>query len=166
MAHNTLCLGTNSLWWGAKTINARRDNSSGCSDCSKGIFLKFSWLWQYFGLSENYLDKMQPQGASSFLGVPFCLFCYKRGCWVTAIDPRLHNLEYGYSPPVTIADCIHNCHLFQLSLKNRLWGGFSAFKVRVLNYDWSRLTVVRGANRRWQPYQIRTAKIAKSLTHP
>lgn len=61
----------------------------------------FSSLWPCFGSSENYLDKTQPQGASSFLGVSFCLFCYKRGCRVTATDLRLQNLECGYSPLAT-----------------------------------------------------------------
>ena len=47
------------------------------------------------------------------LGVPFYLFGYKRGCWVTAIDPRLQNLEFGYSYLAATADCIHKCVIFQ-----------------------------------------------------
>ena len=47
-----------------------------------------------------------------FLGVPFYLFGYKRGCWVTAMDPRLQNLEFGYSDLAVTADCIHKCVIF------------------------------------------------------
>lgn len=51
------------------------------------------------------------------LGVPFYLFGYKRGCWVTAIDPRLQNLEFGYSYLAATADCIHKCVIFHFSKK-------------------------------------------------
>lgn len=87
---------------------------SGGSGCSGDLFTWILVIATVLGSSENYLDKMQPQGASSFLGVPFCLFGYKRGCWVTAIDPRLQNLEFGYSYLAATADCIHKCVIFQI----------------------------------------------------
>lgn len=62
-----------------------------------------------------------------FLGVPFYLFGYKRGCWVTAIDPRLQNLEFGYSYLAVTADCIHKCVIFQVKTSDflREIAGFS-----------------------------------------
>ena len=100
---------------------------SGGSGCSGDLFTWILVIATVLGSSENYLDKMQPQGASSFLGVPFCLFGYKRGCWVTAIDPRLQNLEFGYSYLAATADCIHKCVIFQ----NRQ---FSVRKLAVLTF--------------------------------
>ena len=100
---------------------------SGGSGCSGDLFTWILVIATVLGSSENYLDKMQPQGASSFLGVPFCLFGYKRGCWVTAIDPRLQNLEFGYSYLAATADCIHKRVIFQ----NRQ---FSVRKLAVLTF--------------------------------
>ena len=99
----------------------------------------FSWSWPYFGSSENYLDKTQPQGASSFLGVPFCLCSYKQWCRVTVTDLRLQNLECGYNslaatvaPPqiVSISEPFSKSPLksddfrglfYSLSALSRLW---------------------------------------------
>ena len=62
------------------------------------------------------MKQVSPREHQLFLGVPFYLFGYKRGCWVTAIDPRLQNLEFGYSYLAVTADCIHKCVIFH---KNR-----------------------------------------------
>lgn len=59
------------------------------------------------------MKQVSPREHQLFLGVPFYLFGYKRGCWVTAIDPRLQNLEFGYSYLAVTADCIHKCVIFQ-----------------------------------------------------
>ena len=40
------------------------------------------------------MKQVSPREHQLFLGVPFYLFGYKRGCWVTAIDPRLQNLLF------------------------------------------------------------------------
>lgn len=76
----------------------------------------------------------KPQGASLFLGGPFSLFGYKRGCWVTATDLRLQNHECGYIPLAYTSYCIHNPHLFQnrqFSVRKlavlTFWKGFSLF---------------------------------------
>ena len=60
------------------------------------------------------VKQVSPREHQLFLGVPFYLFGYKRGCWVTAIDPRLQNLEFGYSYLAVTADCIHKCVIFHL----------------------------------------------------
>ena len=59
------------------------------------------------------MKQVSPREHQLILGVPFYLFGYKRGCWVTAIDPRLQNLEFGYSYLAATADCIHKCVIFQ-----------------------------------------------------
>ena len=61
------------------------------------------------------MKQVSPREHQLILGVPFYLFGYKRGCWVTAIDPRLQNLEFGYSYLAATADCIHKCVIFQKS---------------------------------------------------
>ena len=73
------------------------------------------------------MKQVSPREHQLILGVPFYLFGYKRGCWVTAIDPRLQNLEFGYSYLAATADCIHKCVIFQ----NRQ---FSVRKLAVLTF--------------------------------
>ena len=68
------------------------------------------------------MKQVSPREHQLFLGVPFYLFGYKRGCWVTAIDPRLQNLEFGYGYLAVTADCIHKCILFQI--RTMLWSSF------------------------------------------
>ena len=58
------------------------------------------------------MKQVSPREHQLILGVPFYLFGYKRGCWVTAMDPRLQNLEFGYSDLAVTADCIHKCVIF------------------------------------------------------
>ena len=60
------------------------------------------------------MKQVSPREHQLILGVPFYLFGYKRGCWVTAIDPRLQNLEFGYSYLAATADCIHKCVIFHI----------------------------------------------------
>ena len=60
------------------------------------------------------MKQVSPREHQLFLGVPFYLFGYKRGCWVTAMDPRLQNLEFGYSDLAVTADCIHKCVIFHI----------------------------------------------------
>ena len=68
------------------------------------------------------MKQVSPREHQLFLGVPFYLFGYKRGCWVTAMDPRLQNLEFGYSDLAVTADCIHKCVIFQKQ-SSPFWDG-------------------------------------------
>ena len=91
----------------------RRSWASRLSSGTRRSFPDSAALWMMRTAIAKVMKQVSPREHQLILGVPFYLFGYKRGCWVTAIDPRLQNLECGYSPLGTTADCIHKYHLFQ-----------------------------------------------------